>query len=410
MSIGVRQMSDGSRRYDVRLRRPDGTVYNKTFRTRRDAESYQRSERSARDQGRWIDPRTGTVTFSDYATAWVKDRTVRGRPIAPRTAETYRYLLRRFLLPTFGEIGVAKITAQSVRTWYGTITRDGPSSVGAKSYRLLHAILASAADEAIIVANPCRIKGGGNERTDERPIVSVTDIAKLADSIEERWKAMVLLAAYGSLRFGELVGLRRRDIDIRQHIVVIDQQLVELADGRQLRTAPKSEAGRRRVTLPRFVTDELEDHLKRFVDPKPDALVFVGERGGVPTRRNWARTWDRAKRSAGLPDSIHLHDLRHAGATMAAQTGATTRELMARLGHGSPRAALIYQHASAERDRSIAEGLDRIGRAMRPSDPDSADQTASGDAGGGTAHARWTRDGQGDEVPAIDEEATRNGS
>ena len=55
---------------------------------------------------------------------------------------------------------------------------------------------------------------------------------------------------------------------------------------------------------------------------------------------------------------VHLHDLRHAGNHLAAMSGATTRELMGRMGHSSMRAALIYQHATKERDRVIADSMD----------------------------------------------------
>ncbi|MCW2610661.1 MAG: site-specific integrase, partial [Cryptosporangiaceae bacterium] len=51
---------------------------------------------------------------------------------------------------------------------------------------------------------------------------------------------------------------------------------------------------------------------------------------------------------------LRFHDLRHTGNTLAAATGASTKELMARMGHASMRAALIYQHASADRDADIA--------------------------------------------------------
>ena len=58
----------------------------------------------------------------------------------------------------------------------------------------------------------------------------------------------------------------------------------------------------------------------------------------------------------GLPD-LHIHDLRHTGGTLSAATGARLKELMARLGHSSVRAAMIHQHASRDRDRLIAKGL-----------------------------------------------------
>jgi integrase len=366
VSIEGRQTKKGDRRYDVRLRRLDGTVYTRTFRTRKEAEAFERAERTARDRGTWTDPNAGAVTFAVYAEEWIDTRTVRGRRTAPRTTESYRYLLSRYLLPTFAAMPLTKITPQAVRAWHTKLIRTAPTSVAPKSYRLLHAILTTATADSVIGANPCRIKGAGSERTGERPTLGTAEVTALAESIEPRWRAMVLLAAYGSLRFGELVGLRRRDVDLLDGVIIVNEQLIELA-GRQIRTAPKSDAGRRRVTLPAFVVGELARHIDTYVGPGPDSPLFAGHRGGVPTRTNWARTWTKARRQAGLPPNIHLHDLRHAGATLAAQTGATTKELMARLGHASPRAALIYQHATEDRDRAIADSLDQLIRAKPPS-------------------------------------------
>ena len=69
--------------------------------------------------------------------------------------------------------------------------------------------------------------------------------------------------------------------------------------------------------------------------------------------------WLPATRKAGI-EGLRFHDLRHTGATLAAATGASTKELMARLGHASPQAALRYQHATRERDEAIAAGVDRL--------------------------------------------------
>ena len=71
------------------------------------------------------------------------------------------------------------------------------------------------------------------------------------------------------------------------------------------------------------------------------------------------RAWAAAREATGLTH-VTLHDLRHAGATLAAWTGASTKELMARLGHSTPRAALRYQHAASRRDREIADRLGRL--------------------------------------------------
>ena len=97
---------------------------------------------------------------------------------------------------------------------------------------------------------------------------------------------------------------------------------------------------------------------------EPTALVFVGEKGRPVRAGVWQKEWDRARRSIGLPD-LHLHDLRHVAGTMAAATGAGTKEIMRRLGHATQQAALRYQHATDERDRVLASGIDRLIQAAR---------------------------------------------
>ena len=103
----------------------------------------------------------------------------------------------------------------------------------------------------------------------------------------------------------------------------------------------------------------MEAHLAEFVGQALDAYVFLGPKGARPARSNFHTIWDKARQQAGVPQ-LHLHDLRHTGNTLAAETGATLRELMERMGHRSTRAALIYLHARDHRDRAIADGLDTI--------------------------------------------------
>ncbi len=110
------------------------------------------------------------------------------------------------------------------------------------------------------------------------------------------------------------------------------------------------------VAFPREIADELRWHLERFAEPGADGLVFVGPLGGRLRRSNFRDLWLVALADAGL-SGLHLHDLRHTGNTMAAATGASLRELMERMGHSSSRAALIYQHASRDRDEAIAAAL-----------------------------------------------------
>ncbi len=126
----------------------------------------------------------------------------------------YRYLLDGFSKPGLGSTALSKLTAPAIRSWYAHLVREAPNSISPKAYRLLHAILATATDDGLIPTNPCRIRGASSERAPERPSLSVGQVSDLARAIEPRWRSLVLLAAYGGLRFGELIGLRRRDIDL----------------------------------------------------------------------------------------------------------------------------------------------------------------------------------------------------
>ena len=92
--------------------------------------------------------------------------------------------------------------------------------------------------------------------------------------------------------------------------------------------------------------------------------MFIGPKGGQLRRSNFRLIWVKACAAADAP-GVHFHDLRHTGGTLAATTGATLKELMARLGHSSPRAAMIYQHATRDRDQAIAQALGTLVRKAR---------------------------------------------
>ena len=152
--------------------------------------------------------------------------------------------------------------------------------------------------------------------------------------------------------------------------VDVHEQVVDV-DGHLLTGPPKTAAGRRRVAIPPHIVSELESHLQLFVGADTDAYVFTGLQGTGPLpSATWRRSWGQARSATGL-GHLRFHDLRHAGNTLAAATGASTRELMARMGHASMRAAVIYQHATADRDQAIASALSDLAtqapvRQLRP--------------------------------------------
>jgi integrase len=169
-------------------------------------------------------------------------------------------------------------------------------------------------------------------------------------------KALILGAPDG-LRWGELAALRRDDIDLAACSVKITRSLTELPDGGYHYGPPKSDAGHRTVYFPDLIAPDLTWHLARFTGPDDDALVFTSPTGSPLRRSNFRRRiWLPALRAASVP-ALHFHDLRHTGNSLTADAGANLRELMERMGHSSPRAALIYLHATAERQRAVADAV-----------------------------------------------------
>jgi integrase len=239
------------------------------------------------------------------------------------------------------------------------------------------AALNAAAEDGLIRRNPCRIKGASSEKSPERPVLTVHQVFALAEVIDLRYKALVLVAVFGSMRWGELAALRRCDIDLETGTVRVVRQVTELSGGQLAPGPPKSDAGKRMVVLPAAVVPTVRQHLAWWVKADDDALVFTSPEG-MPLRRNFRkRVWLPALRAAGLP-VIHFHDLRHTGNQFAADAGATLRELMDRMGHSTTRAAMIYLHGSDERQRAIAEALSKLaeGSQKRPSSRRSGTQRA----------------------------------
>lgn len=248
----------------------------------------------------------------------------------------------------------------------------------AKAYRLLHAIFETAVDDQMVRRNPCRIEGAGEEDSPEREVVSLPVVFAIADALPVRYRVMVLMATFASMRWGELVGLRRENIDLDACEIRIVETTAELDRGDLLPETPKSRAGRRTVTFPAELVPELRWHLERFAQPGERGLVCAGPKGATLRRSNFRPIWNAACDKAGMP-GLHFHDLRHVGGTLAAGTGASLKELMVRLGHSSTRAAMIYQHATRDRDQAIAKALGGLVQQLRATTADGPEEV-SGDA------------------------------
>ncbi|MEQ4206303.1 site-specific integrase [Actinopolymorpha sp. B9G3] len=420
----IRQLPSG--RYQASYLGPDGQrkYAPETYARKSEAERFLSLAEVALLRGDWTDPERGKIRLGDYGTTWIAQRP----NLRIRTRELYAWLFEKHIRPGLGNIPLGKLSTQVIREWRAELIKSGVSeSMAAKAYRLLRAILMTAVEEdGILPRNPCRLKGAGTEKAPERQVLNIAQVMALADLIgrrpvgnirkieggfrlryratgglmqafpqtfttrahaerclfklmhdgradhtrDDRLHALVLLAAIASLRWGEVTALHRQDLDLANATVRVRVAFTEQSNGTMVLGRPKSRAGVRTVNIPRTLIPHLQAHLDRYTENKPNALVFTGIMGG-PLRRsgfNKITRWTHAVAVLGMP-GLHFHDLRHTGNMLAASTGATTRDLMRRMGHDNERAALIYQHATNKADQAIAQGLDELLKAQHD-DPD----------------------------------------
>lgn len=369
--ISKRTTARREARWDVRWKALD-RWQTKTFRRRADADAFRRSVEADELRGVVVDVRRSTERFDAFAEEWlVTRRRADGHPLTAATKALYADLLERLILPTFGPARLVSIQAPQVRRWHATVAEQSSPLQAAKSYRLLRTILNTAARDGLLAVNPCNIEGAGAERSPERPLIDVEVVFDLADAIDPRYRALILLIAFGpGSRKGEFRAFRRRHVDLLHGRILTENQ--EQGDGDDMiASAPKNDSARW-TTLPQFLVDELGAHLDTYSQAGPDGYVFTGPKGGPVAPTHWYNSFRRARAAVGMPE-LHPHDLRHAAGTFFAQQGATTREIMARLGHRTRSAADRYQHAAVRRDGELAERLNtaattaRIGRNSRTS-------------------------------------------
>ncbi|MGD1173764.1 tyrosine-type recombinase/integrase [Mycobacterium seoulense] len=364
-----------SGRYQASYVGPDDKLHKapETFDAREDAEAWLADRRREIDRELWSPPATteqkkakrkAEVKFGDYAEKWLETRTVRGRPIKLRTREHYEALLEHHVYPTFKTKALRDISMESVDRWYARTLKDRPTT-RAHTYSLLRTILETARTrDRIIDVNPCLIRGAGTTERKVKPKpATLEQLDIITAEMPENLSLMVLLASWCALRFGELVELRRNDIDLEDAVINVRRAAVRVEEGWSVGD-PKSDAGKRDVAIPPHILPAVKRHLTKHVGKEPDSLLFPPKSGEHHLQPSTLyRHFYRARAKAKRPD-LRFHDLRHSGAVMAAQTGATLAELMARLGHSTPQAAMRYQHQAEGRDKAIAAALSEL--AKRP--------------------------------------------
>jgi integrase len=355
--------------YRARYAMPDGTRYSRSFRTKMDAEAWLSTERALIDRDDWSPPSARKAAAErrerEAATNTVRafsKRYLTERGLRPNTVRGYESLLASRILPYFGEMALRDVTLSEIKAWRASLD-PSTESTNAAAYRLLRSLLQAAEEEELIDRAPPKIRGASSAPVKRVAVPATFDeLAVIVDEMPEPLKLLIVLAAYVGLREGELLELRRSDVDGVTGRIDVTRKVDKDANwsargacpecGRPI-DSPKTRSGARTVHVPPPFLKLLQQHLLENTDPGPSGLLFPGDRTDHMSVRYLMDRYRPARRAAGRPD-LTIHHLRHTALTLAGQHGATAAELQARAGHASQAAMAIYQHATLDRDKALA--------------------------------------------------------
>ncbi|WXX09744.1 tyrosine integrase [Mycobacterium phage MS619] len=338
-----------------------------TYDNRMDAEAWLASEKRLIEMEQWTPPAerekkaaANAITVKEYIEKWIDERD---------SAESTKYLDRlhanKRIYPVLGDTPISELTPALVRTWWAGMGSKYPTAQR-HAYGVLHKVCNTAVEDKLLSENPCRIS---MKAAPERDVEALNpdELDIVAGEVFEHYRVAVYILAWTSLRFGELIELRRKDIvddgekmtfRVRRNAKRVGEKIV-VGDTKTARS-------RRPVTVPPHVAQMVREHMadRTKMNKGPEALLVTTTQGNRLSKSAFTRSLKKGYRKIGRTD-LRVHDLRAVGATFAAQSGATTKELMARLGHTTPRMAMKYQMASEARDAEIARRMSELAQSSR---------------------------------------------
>ncbi len=368
----VRKLPSG--RYQARYTGPDGKPYKglRTWAAKDDALGWLRAEDRLIEMDAWTPPdsrrneeRAQSITVAQYAERWTAQRSVK----ASTRAQYESYQRVHLTDADLADMAVGAVALADVRDWWADVRDTGAGKTdgatrNARVYAWLHSVFESAVEDGLLDRNPCRIKGAGvTKRQRTITVPSPAEVSTLAEAMPDRLRLLVTLAAWCAMRRGELLGLRRMDVEPDGSLIHV-RRGVTFVKGQPVIDTTKS-GKERTVAVPPHLYSAVVEHLAEHVGKARSALVFAsvaeGHVGEIVDEWTLRYHW-QAARSTLDRDDLRLHDLRHAGSMWAASAGATVPELQRRLGHASTAAALRYMHAAESSDVAIAARLSELAK------------------------------------------------
>ena len=345
----------GPGKYRARYRGPDGKERSKTFMKKSDADRFAASVETDMARGAWSSPDRGRQLFSAYALIWLSTLDCK-----PKTRAGYESILSRWILPTFGNQPVAKISWSTIERFKAEMSNAGRSPQTVKNaLNVLRPILDLAVRDGALVVSPARdVKSPKVTASSEAKFESAEVIAALAATMDKESGLLVLFAAFTGLRAGECAALRVGDLNLLKGRLTVRQSVSEV-HGKTVFTTTKNHRTRS-VSIPAFLRDLLVKHLEgRGAARDQTALVFTSPNGSVLRHSNFYRRYFRPAVEAFGLDGFRFHDLRHTCAAMLIADGAHPRAIMERLGHSSIKVTLdTYGHLFPALDEALTDGLE----------------------------------------------------
>lgn len=380
----IRKRSSG--RYQAGYIGPDHVRHfaPETFELKSDAEEWLANERRDIEQAKsnvrkgktpkleWVTPRVRELAYAaifddgktveNYGQQWIEQRNLK-----PRTIAQYQAIFAAHIVPKLGAIPVRQLNTATVRNWYATTLVDKPT-YRSHAYGLLHAICKTAVADDLLDKNPCMIEGATSVKTKRESVVpTVEQMAVIADKIEPKFKAFVIIASWCGLRFGEVIELRTKDFALDCEVINLTRGATHLTakqaqqqDGKTCVVGPPKSGKPRKVIVPEFFRPDIAHHIDTYAEPLAEGgRLFVPVRKGCHITDRVIRDEFRKACAAAGVSGMTIHDMRHFAGHQTARF-ANLPETMARLGHSTQSASLRYQGAVSGRDVEIAASLSAL--------------------------------------------------
>ena len=352
MSIQVRETVKG-RRYDVKLRGPDGRQYSRTFRTREEAKKHEAKQITALAGGEFVSPQAGSTSLDDVAERWLDSGTKRDTTMDRNEGIVYNHILTG-LGPDRAVRSLTKADCQKlIDTW--TTNGQAPRTVQ-RQYATLRAMMQHAVDAELVLRNPAsRLRIPPPDEV-VRPTLTPEQLEGLAAELGQVQGLFMWCGAVLGLRWAETAGLTVSSIDMLGGNISVRAQINRAG----ALAPPKTKGSMRTLAAPTWLLDDLVKVMRDrgLTGADGDKLVFASEAGTGLSYTNWrARVWKPATEAAGVP-GLRYHDLRSIAATALVAAGVDLRTAMHRLGHTTPAMTLaVYARVALDRDREAADAV-----------------------------------------------------